>query len=101
VAGRWRTPRCTASYFGRRGLREPVAAAELDVALRPLLDAVTRCIEEGVLRPVDPRRAAISIWASVHGLVSLEIAGYLDDESDVLEQHLVASAVYWLRARAS
>jgi AcrR family transcriptional regulator len=86
--------------FGRRGLREPVAPDDLDVSMRPLLDAVRRCIAEGVLRPVDPRQAAISIWASVHGLVSLEIAGYLDDESDVLEQHLVAAAVYWLPARA-
>ena len=56
----------------------------------------SRCIDAGSLRDVDARHAAISIWAAVHGLVSLEIAGYLDDDQGVLEEHLVASAVYWL-----
>ncbi|MGI8646237.1 MAG: WHG domain-containing protein [Nocardioides sp.] len=82
--------------FGRLGMRERTSPDQLDGSMRPLLDAVHRCIDEGVLRQVDARQAAISIWAAVHGLVSLEIAGYLDDESDVIEEHLVASAVYWL-----
>lgn len=84
--------------FGRIGMREGVVPEELDVSMRPLLEAVHRCIDEGVLRDVDPRQAAISIWAAVHGLVSLEIAGYLEADSDVLEEHLVASALYWLPA---
>ena len=66
--------------FGRSGLREVISGTALDVAMNPLLDAVRRCIAAGVLRDVDPRAAAISIWSSVHGLVSLEIAGYLEDE---------------------
>ena len=32
----------------------------------------------------------------MHGLVSLEIAGYLEDDQEVLEEHLVATAMYWL-----
>ncbi len=82
--------------FGRLGTRERATADQLDLSMRPLLDAVSRCIDAGTLRDVDARQAAISIWAAVHGLVSLEIAGYLDDDQDVLEEHLVASAVYWL-----
>ena len=82
--------------FGRLGMRERVTPDQLDLSMRPLLDAVSRCIEAGSLRDVDARHAAISIWAAVHGLVSLEIAGYLDDDQGVLEEHLVASAVYWL-----
>ncbi|GAA2134264.1 TetR/AcrR family transcriptional regulator [Nocardioides bigeumensis] len=89
-------PELYAVMFGRAGLREVIAGAALDVAMRPLLEAVRRCMDAGVLRAADPREAALSIWASVHGLVSLEIAGYVDDEGDVLEQHLVASALYWL-----
>ena len=89
-------PALYAVMFGRTGLREVIAGAALDVAMRPLLEAVRRCMDAGVLRAADPREAALSIWASVHGLVSLEIAGYVDDEGDVLEQHLVATALYWL-----
>jgi len=66
------------------------------VTMHPVLDAVRRCIAAGVLRDVDPRAAAISIWSSVHGLVSLEIAGYLEDDQEVLEEHLLATATYWL-----
>ena len=82
--------------FGRSGLREIISGTALDVTMSPLLDAVRRCIAAGVLRDVDPRAAAISIWSSVHGLVSLEIAGYLEDDQEVLEQHLLATATYWL-----
>ena len=82
--------------FGRSGLREMIAGTALDVTMHPLLDAVRRCIAAGVLRDVDPRAAAISIWSSVHGLVSLEIAGYLEDDQEVLEEHLLATATYWL-----
>jgi AcrR family transcriptional regulator len=82
--------------FGRSGLREVITGTALDVAMNPLLDAVRRCIAAGVLRDVDPRAAAISIWSSVHGLVSLEIAGYLEDDQQVLEEHLLATATYWL-----
>ena len=91
-------PHLYAVMFGRSGPRAGIDGPALDVAMRPLLGAVTRCIRAGVLRDVDPRQAALSIWASVHGLVSLEIAGYVDDDPDILEQHLVATAAYWLAA---
>lgn len=84
--------------FGRRDLHGPLTRDQLEVSMAPLLAAVERCIEDGALRPVDPRQAAISMWSAVHGAVSLEIAGYLDAEERGLEyeEHLVASAVYWL-----
>ena len=41
--------------FGRSGLREVIAGTALDVAMRPLLDAVRRCIAAG--RPARRRPA--------------------------------------------
>jgi AcrR family transcriptional regulator len=90
-------PALYAVMFGRSGLREVIAGPPLEVAMRPLLDAVERCIAAGVLRDLDPHQAALSIWASVHGLVSLEIAGYVDgDDDEVHERHLMATAMFWL-----
>lgn len=84
--------------FGRRDLHGPLSRDQLVTSMAPVLTAVERCIAEGVLRDVDPRQAAISIWSAVHGAVSLEIAGYLDSEErgTEYEEHLVASAVYWM-----
>jgi AcrR family transcriptional regulator len=44
---------------------------------RPLLDAVRRAIDAGLLREEDPVRIATSMWATVHGLVSLELRALL------------------------
>jgi AcrR family transcriptional regulator len=82
--------------FGR-GVVAPGARPDaLESSMGPLMAAVRRCIAEGVLRDVEPRLAALSIWSAVHGLVSLEIAGYVVPADHVLEEHLVASALYWL-----
>jgi AcrR family transcriptional regulator len=40
-----------------------------------LVDAVRACIDAGVMQPNDPERVATILWATVHGVVSLEIAG--------------------------
>jgi len=84
--------------FGRRDLHGPLSREQINVSMAPLLTAVERCIEDGFVRPVDPRLAAVSMWSAVHGAVSLEIAGYLDagELGAQYEEHLVASAVYWL-----
>ena len=42
-----------------------------------LVDRVRECVEGGELRPGDPEEIAVTIWAHVHGLVSLHIAGAL------------------------
>jgi AcrR family transcriptional regulator len=73
-------------------------------ATRALLErSVQRCIDAGVL--VDGTRAdqlAVWLWAAVHGLVSLELAGYLDlgprrGTSPVYDDYLAASLHMFLR----
>lgn len=45
--------------------------------LEILVEAVRRCIEAGRFRPGDPQVAAHQMWIALHGLVSLELGGYL------------------------
>ncbi|CAN5618925.1 TetR/AcrR family transcriptional regulator [soil metagenome] len=42
-----------------------------------LLDRVRECMDEKVFRKADVRETAVTIWAHVHGLVSLYLAGHL------------------------
>ena len=55
----------------------PSAPCKLDAAgaFGVLVDAVRRGIDAGALRPGDPVDIAEGIWATCHGLVSLELAG--------------------------
>jgi AcrR family transcriptional regulator len=45
--------------------------------LAPLVEAVSRAIEQGRFRPGDPLLIAQNMWIALHGLVSLELGGYL------------------------
>lgn len=50
-----------------------------DVAtFRFLVDRIRECVVAGVLRADDPESAALTVWAHVHGLVSLYLAQKLD-----------------------
>ena len=42
-----------------------------------LIDRVQECMKAGILREDDPDEVATAIWAHVHGLVSLRLAGQL------------------------
>jgi AcrR family transcriptional regulator len=42
-----------------------------------LVDRVKECMAAGVLAPAEPLDVAVSIWAHVHGLVSLRLMGHL------------------------
>ena len=55
----------------------PSAPCKLDAAgaFGVLVDSVRRGIDAGALRPGDPVDIAEGIWATCHGLVSLELAG--------------------------
>ncbi|MCC6849473.1 MAG: TetR/AcrR family transcriptional regulator [Deltaproteobacteria bacterium] len=44
---------------------------------RFLVDRIRDCVAAGVLRTGDPETVALTIWAHVHGLVSLFLAGKL------------------------
>lgn len=65
-----------------------------DGALRPtslpptfqfLVDRVRECVDARRLRRADPEATAITIWAHVHGLVSLRLAGHLANAGDDAE----------------
>ncbi|MGH3980141.1 MAG: TetR/AcrR family transcriptional regulator [Pseudonocardiaceae bacterium] len=47
----------------------------------PLLDAVRRSLEAGLLRAEDPGLVATAMWANVHGLVSLELGHALPPQA--------------------
>lgn len=42
-----------------------------------LLKAVRRCIDEKHVAPADPVETAHTLWGTLHGLISLELFGYL------------------------
>jgi AcrR family transcriptional regulator len=56
--------------------------AVAEAAYRPLVDAVQRCLDAGALVTAhgidDAERIAFHLWATSHGMVSLELAGHLD-----------------------
>ncbi|MGH7285485.1 MAG: TetR/AcrR family transcriptional regulator [Polyangiaceae bacterium] len=47
-----------------------------------LMDRVRECMEAGVIREADVDETAATIWAHVHGLVSLRLAGQLSNLSE-------------------
>lgn len=47
----------------------------------PVLDAVRRAVAAGELRAAEPGDIAMSLWAIAHGMVSLELRGYLPPEA--------------------
>src|SRR5215213_8888944 len=47
-----------------------------------LVSAIIAAIEIGDVRPVDPKAACLTVWTAVHGFVTLEINGFLNDECD-------------------
>ncbi len=47
-----------------------------------LVDRVRDCVDVGTFAPADPRAVAASIWAHVHGLASLRLAGHLGAVGD-------------------
>lgn len=47
-----------------------------------LVDRVRECVDAGLLMKRDPSELATIIWANVHGLVSLRLAGHLDRIGD-------------------
>jgi AcrR family transcriptional regulator len=47
-------------------------------ALAPLREFVARAVEQRALRPdTDPEAASVTLWATVHGWVSLQLRGFL------------------------
>ncbi|MEO6629798.1 MAG: TetR/AcrR family transcriptional regulator [Aquihabitans sp.] len=62
----------------------PDAPVDRDAAQRTfevLVDVMDRAVQADLVRG-EPRLLAIQAWATMHGLVSLELAGFLGDRSD-------------------
>jgi AcrR family transcriptional regulator len=80
---------------------DDLAASAVTQAL--LERAVQRCIDAELLVPgVNARALARWLWAVVHGLVSLELAGYLDlgpkrGPSPIYDEYLTASLAHYVR----
>lgn len=56
---------------------DPGSLTRAAATFEPLLGMVRRAIDAGALRAEDPAVIAVSMWAMVHGLVSLELRGFL------------------------
>jgi len=69
-----------------RRLVRPPDDASPDPSFTFLVDRVRECQEEKIIRRGDPRDLALSIWAHLHGLVSLRIAGLLGEEGQDVER---------------
>jgi AcrR family transcriptional regulator len=63
----------------------PENAAAARATYLPLLDAVRRCVDAQLLTG-DPEQIALQLWAVVHGMVSLELAGQLPLDLSATQQ---------------
>jgi AcrR family transcriptional regulator len=78
-----------------------VSAEDADAAAatyRPLVEAVRRCVDAGVLRG-DPEGIALHLWAVAHGMVGLELAGRLPEGTaadEAYDRALTCAAVPFL-----
>ena len=61
-----------------------------EAAYRPLVEAVARCQDAGILVAGDPERIALHLWAVAHGMVSLELNGKLPKLGSLEELYLQA-----------
>lgn len=72
--------------------------ATAHAALGPLRELVQRGVTAGSLRPdLDPATAALTLWATVHGWVSLQRRHLLPDGGDRLEDAVRAVLEGWRR----
>ncbi|MEV6599588.1 TetR/AcrR family transcriptional regulator [Actinoplanes sp. NPDC051346] len=45
-----------------------------------IVDAARRAVEQGRLRPAEPRAIASQLWTAMHGYVMLDVGGYFGDD---------------------
>jgi AcrR family transcriptional regulator len=63
-------------------------------ALGPLREFVTRAVDERVLRAdTDPVAASVTLWATVHGWVSLQLRGFLPPGAETLFENAVRAVL--------
>lgn len=69
-------------FMSDRRERETAHAPSASPSFHFLVDRVRECVAAGVLAEGDPEEIAMTIWAHVHGLVSLRIQGQLEPAGD-------------------
>ena len=75
------------------------ARAGCDAAFAPLIEAARACMDAALCRAEDPAAVAEVLWAAVHGVVSLELAGLLPASEERF--HAVThAAVAWFVSRS-
>lgn len=75
-------------------------AGERDVALDAfdaMVSAVARCVDAGILLG-EPRPVALELWATAHGAVSLELAGFLTAHAEATFDRALAHLFIGLSA---
>lgn len=53
--------------------------ARISSTFQFLVDRVKECQDAGIFRKGDPKELSLTVWAHVHGIVSLRLAGHLSD----------------------
>ncbi len=73
---------------------EPIARRiSTEAAYRELMSAIDLCQDEGFVNPAySSKQIADALWAIVHGLCSLELAGYCSSEQEADERFEVGSS---------
>lgn len=83
---------------------QPEDWAQAAATFDPLLDAVSRAIEAGLIWAKDPGLVATAMWANVHGLVSLELRNAMPPQAsspaDVFETAIRANLRGWTESGA-
>jgi AcrR family transcriptional regulator len=77
--------------------------ARAESTFLPLVDAVRRAVDAGQLRDADPTLIATTMWATIHGLVSLELRALLPpdagDAAEIYRQTMRAMGEGWAATR--
>jgi AcrR family transcriptional regulator len=68
------------------------ALAEAAVTLQALIDQVQTCMDAGILVDGDAQAVAEILWAAVHGVVSLELAGFFTGDTGLARFQTLAAA---------
>lgn len=73
--------------FMERTLDDGLGSRLDHATFQMLIDAVSRCLDAGRIRPADPLVLANQLWATSHGVAALHLAGILDagDAIETLE----------------
>jgi AcrR family transcriptional regulator len=83
----------------------PESRTRAEGTFEPLVEAVRRAIDAGQIRDADPTLVATTMWATVHGLVSLELRGLLPEAAgeatEIYRQTLRAMGEGWATPRSS